>query len=76
MMVCSMKKTREQQLEAKIKLHKAKKRLPHIIFGGNQSSKSTVIKKLTPRALDSLLAMYEQKDFVQGIVLNLNSFDQ
>ncbi len=47
-----------------------------MIFGGNQSSKSTVIKKLTPRAFDSLLAMYEQKDFVQGIVLKLNSFDQ
>ncbi len=33
-------------------------------------------KKITPRSLVSLLAIYEQKDFVQGIVLKLNSFDQ
>lgn len=47
-----------------------------MIFEGNQPSNSIVIKKLTPRALGSLLAMYEHKIFVQGIVWNLNSYDQ
>lgn len=72
----SMEKTREQLKEANIELHKAEKRLPHMIFGGNQPSNSIVIKKLTPKALGSLLAMYEHKIFVQGIVWNLNSYDQ
>ena len=72
----TMEKTREQLLQAKIELHKLEKRLPHMIFGGNQPSNSIVIKKLTPRALGSLLAMYEHKIFVQGIIWNLNSYDQ
>ncbi len=72
----TMEKTREQLKEANIELHKAEKRLPHMILGGNQPSNSIVIKKLTPRALGSLLAMYEHKIFVQGIVWNLNSYDQ
>ena len=72
----NMDKTREQLEKAGIELHKAEKRLPHMIFEGNQPSNSIVIKKLTPRALGSLLAMYEHKIFVQGIVWNLNSYDQ
>ena len=71
-----MEETRKQLAEADIELHKAEQRLPHMIFGGNQPSNSIVIKKLTPRALGSLLAMYEHKIFVQGIVWNLNSYDQ
>ncbi len=71
-----MEETRKQLAEANIELHKAENRLPHMIFGGNQPSNSIVIKKLTPRALGSLLAMYEHKIFVQGIVWNLNSYDQ
>ncbi len=72
----NMDKTREQLEKAGIELHKAENRLPHMIFEGNQPSNSIVIKKLTPRALGSLLAMYEHKIFVQGIVWNLNSYDQ
>ncbi len=71
-----MEETRKQLAEANIELHKAENRLPHMIFGGNQPSNSIVIKKLTPRALGSLLAMYEHKIFVQGIIWNLNSYDQ
>ena len=72
----NMEKTREQLKEAGIELHKAENRLPHMIFEGNQPSNSIVIKKLTPKALGSLLAMYEHKIFVQGIIWNLNSYDQ
>jgi glucose-6-phosphate isomerase len=35
-----------------------------------------MFKKLTPRTLGSLIAMYEHKIFVQGIIWNINSFDQ
>ncbi|MCZ6776225.1 MAG: glucose-6-phosphate isomerase [Ignavibacteria bacterium] len=50
--------------------------LPHKIFAGNRPSNSILFKKLTPRTLGSLIAMYEHKIFVQGVIWNINSFDQ
>ena len=50
--------------------------LPHKIFPGNKPSNALLFKKLTPRTLGSLIALYEHKIFVQGIVWNINSFDQ
>ena len=50
--------------------------LPHKIFPGNRPTNSILVKKLTPRVLGSLIAMYEHKIFVEGIVWNINSFDQ
>jgi len=50
--------------------------LPHKVFEGNKPSNSIMFKKLTPRVLGSLIAMYEMKIFVQGAVWNINSFDQ
>ena len=50
--------------------------LPHKIFEGNKPTNSIFVKKLTPRVLGSLVAMYEHKVFVQGVIWNLNSFDQ
>lgn len=50
--------------------------LPHKVFAGNKPTNSILFKKLTPRTLGSLLAMYEHKIFVQGIIWNINSFDQ
>lgn len=48
----------------------------HRAFPGNRPSTSILFKKLTPRVLGSLLAMYEHKIFVQGVVWNIFSFDQ
>ena len=45
-------------------------------FTGNRPSNSILFQKLTPHALGSLIAMYEHKIFVQGIIWNINSFDQ
>jgi len=45
-------------------------------FEGNKPTNSILIKKLTPRNLGSLLAMYEHKIFVQGVIWNIFSFDQ
>jgi glucose-6-phosphate isomerase len=52
------------------------KLLPHKIFAGNKPTNSIMFKKLTPRTLGMLIAMYEHKIFVQGIIWNINSFDQ
>jgi len=49
---------------------------PHKIFPGNRPSNSILFKKLSPRVLGSLIAMYEHKIFVQGVIWNIFSFDQ
>jgi glucose-6-phosphate isomerase len=53
-----------------------KKLLPHKMFAGNKPTNSILFKKLTPRVLGSLIAMYEHKIFVQGVIWNIFSFDQ
>jgi glucose-6-phosphate isomerase len=50
--------------------------LPYMVFMGNIPTNSFLFKKLTPRTLGSLIAMYEQKIFVQGVIWNIFSFDQ
>mgnify|MGYP000327264214 FL=1 len=49
---------------------------PYKQFKGNSPSTTMLIKKLTPKNLGSLLAIYEHKIFVEGLLLNINSFDQ
>lgn len=53
-----------------------KKLAPFKIFKGNRPTNSILFKKLTPRTLGSLIAMYEQKIFIQGVIWNIFSFDQ
>lgn len=50
--------------------------IPYKIFEGNHPSNSFLIKKITPFTLGALIAFYEHKIFVQGIVWNIYSFDQ
>ena len=50
--------------------------LPHKLFEGNKPTNSILFETLTPRALGTLIAMYEHKVFVQGVIWNINSFDQ
>jgi glucose-6-phosphate isomerase len=54
----------------------AKKLLPYKVFKGNKPTNTIFIKKLTPESLGKLIALYEQKIFVQGIVWNIYSYDQ
>jgi len=49
---------------------------PHKVFEGNRPTNSILFKKLTPQVLGSLIAMYEHKIFVQGVIWNIFSFDQ
>ena len=50
--------------------------LPHKVFDGNKPTNSILFRQLTPRTLGRLIALYEHKIFVQGIVWNINSYDQ
>jgi glucose-6-phosphate isomerase len=50
--------------------------VPHKTFSGNRPSSTFMIERLTPRALGRLIALYEQKIFVQGVIWNIYSFDQ
>jgi glucose-6-phosphate isomerase len=50
--------------------------LPHRVFEGDKPTNSILFQQLTPRTLGRLIALYEHKIFVQGIVWNINSFDQ
>jgi glucose-6-phosphate isomerase len=50
--------------------------IPHKVFAGNKPTNSIMFQKLTPRTLGNLIALYEHKIFTQGIIWNINSFDQ
>jgi glucose-6-phosphate isomerase len=50
--------------------------LPHKVFEGNRPSTSILYGKLTPFRLGTLIALYEHKIFAQGVIWNVNSFDQ
>jgi len=50
--------------------------LPYKVFEGNRPSNTILIEKLNPETLGSLVAMYEHKIFVQGILWNIYSYDQ
>ena len=50
--------------------------LPFKVFAGNKPTNTLLIRKLTPRTLGSLIALYEHKIFVQGVIWNIFSYDQ
>lgn len=52
------------------------KLVPHKVFEGNRPTTSIIFKKLTPFMLGALVAMYEHKIFVQGVIWDVNSYDQ
>ena len=49
---------------------------PHKVFAGNRPSNTLLYQRLDPRTLGSLIALYEHKVFVQGVIWQINSFDQ
>jgi len=50
--------------------------LPHKVFPGNRPTNTLLYRRLTPRTLGRLIALYEHKVFVQGVIWNINSYDQ
>lgn len=73
-------KTKEQVIAEFEKSGKSpasyEKIVPFKVFKGNRPTNSILFRQLTPRTLGSLIAMYEHKIFVQGIIWNIFSFDQ
>jgi len=65
------------ELEAqKLPAERVAQLTPHKAFPGNRPTNSIMVQRITPRILGALVAMYEHKIFVQGIVWNVYSFDQ
>ena len=75
-----MGKTEEQVVaefeKAGKKPSEYEKLVPFKVFEGNRPTNSILFKLLTPRTLGSLIALYEHKIFVQGVIWNVYSFDQ
>lgn len=73
-------KTKEEVIEeltAKgMEVSQIEKLLPYKIFEGNKPTNTILINKLTPRSLGALIALYEHKIFVQGVIWNIFSYDQ
>lgn len=67
---------KQELLEKGLSKEEIEKLLPFKIFRGNKPTTSILYKKLTPKILGSLIALYEHKIFVQGIIWNIYSFDQ
>jgi len=67
---------RQELEQAGIDPEKINMLLPHKVFQGNRPTNSLMVKKITPRVLGSLIALYEHKIFVQGIIWEIFSFDQ
>jgi glucose-6-phosphate isomerase len=50
--------------------------VPHRVFAGNRPSNTILAERLTPEILGALVALYEHSVFTQGVIWNINSFDQ
>ncbi len=50
--------------------------VPHKVFAGNRPTNSILVRQVDPRTLGMLIALYEHKIFVQGVIWGVNSFDQ
>ena len=71
----------EQQVKEELKAtgktdEEIKKLVPFKVFEGNRPTNSILVKEITPDTLGSLIALYEHKIFVQGVIWNIFSFDQ
>ena len=70
------KEAREELEAAGVPDERIRALAPHKVFPGNRPTNSFLFTQLTPRTLGRLIALYEHKIFVQGIIWNINSFDQ
>ncbi|CCB80326.1 glucose-6-phosphate isomerase [Helicobacter bizzozeronii] len=66
----------EQLLQMGIEEQKARKLASHRVFSGNRPSNVILLDAITPKSIGALIALYEHKIFVQGVIWDINSFDQ
>jgi len=72
----SVDEARKNMREEGLAEEAIKKLAPFRAFEGNRPTNSILLDKLTPRSLGRLIAMYEHKIFTQGVIWDINSFDQ
>ncbi|MBU1108209.1 MAG: glucose-6-phosphate isomerase [Candidatus Riflebacteria bacterium] len=72
----TLHEVKEDLQHSKVSPEQQEMLLPHKIFTGNRPTSSLLVKKLTPFNLGMLVALYEMKIFVQGVLWRVNSFDQ
>ena len=70
------KQVAEELKDKKMDKSKMEKLIPFKVFTGNKPTNSFLLKEITPFSLGSLIALYEHKIFVQGVIWNIFSFDQ
>ena len=70
------KEVRQELQAERMDQEKIDQLAPFKVFEGNKPTNSILINKLTPKSFGALIAMYEQKIFVEGILWNIFSFDQ
>jgi glucose-6-phosphate isomerase len=76
-----MKGKTEKQVFEELKASEAsdeeiRRLAPYLVLRGNRPTNSILVRQITPRTLGSLIAMYEHKIFVQGVIWNIFSYDQ
>ncbi|MBZ9678156.1 glucose-6-phosphate isomerase [Mesorhizobium sp. ES1-1] len=72
----TLEEARAQMLAKGVQPAEIDKIAPHRVFSGNRPSLTILYRKLDPRTLGRLIALYEHRVFVEGTLFNINSFDQ
>jgi len=72
----TLEEARRQMLTRGMPLEEVDRIAPHRVFSGNRPSVTILYRKLDPRTLGRLIALYEHRVFVEGTLYNINSFDQ
>jgi glucose-6-phosphate isomerase len=72
----TLEEARSQMLAKGMKTAEVDKIAPHRVFSGNRPSLTILYRKLDPRTLGRLIALYEHRVFVEGTLFDINSFDQ
>ena len=72
----TLDEARAELRAAKLPEAEVERLAPHKVFTGDRPTSSFLHQQLTPHALGRLIALYEHKIFVQGVIWNVNSFDQ
>jgi glucose-6-phosphate isomerase len=67
---------RDEMRKHKVPEDEIDRLIPHRTFLGNRPSNTIMMDKVTPRVMGAIIAMYEHKIFVQGVIWDINSFDQ
>ncbi|MBM0637768.1 glucose-6-phosphate isomerase [Campylobacter sp. VicNov18] len=72
----TLKEVEEEMIKKGFEKKQIERLAPHRVFSGNRPSNTLLLDDIHPRSIGSLIALYEHKIFVQGVIWDINSFDQ